>query len=106
MQVVRGSVLPDASHLVVVVAEVVMSRHVFESDGREVVVGWDMPLMTYYLQIHLPNVDEDENPVVWYGTNPSELYTLTDLEGCLHLHSIKVPKGLEQVLYRDRDEGR
>lgn len=62
-----------------------MSRYVLQDDGRrEVVVGWDPPLGTFYAQIFAPQLPEDENDCIWWvGYQPRELQTLRELDEAL-----------------------
>jgi hypothetical protein len=47
-----------------------MSRHVLRDDAYfEVIVGWDPPLETLFLQVYDKSVDEDYGPLVWKGLN-------------------------------------
>lgn len=48
-----------------------------ESDSREVVVGWDPPLGTFFAQVFSnPNA---EHPLLWLGTRPRQYETLDRL---------------------------
>lgn len=38
-------------------------------EARELVVGWDPPLRTFFAQVYDTSVDEDENPIVWLGAD-------------------------------------
>ena len=84
-----------------------MSR--YEIPGRKpgttVAVGWDHPMLTYFVQVYDPAVEEDENPVVWLGGKPRELYDLEDLKRAIRRHA-DLTDELAVTLYGDRDEGR
>lgn len=80
-----------------------MSRHEFEHDNRTIFVGWDPMVTSYYMEINLPNVDPEDNPVVHYGMHEFELLTINGLEGALYMHSIELPKGLRRELWADRN---
>ena len=59
-----------------------MSRHYISRNPLEIVVGWDPPLQTYFLQITDPTRDEEEF-VLWRGTYPEELPTIESLTAVL-----------------------
>ena len=56
-----------------------MSRHSFQGKARatRVVLGWDRPLATFFVQVFGPDPDEDgeEMTFLWRGTAPGELPT-------------------------------
>ena len=83
-----------------------MSRH--EIEGREpttrVVVGWDQPMLTYFVHV-FDKSTEREGPRVWLGGAPHELYDLDDLKRAIRPHAV-IPGQLAATLYADRDEGR
>ncbi|WP_158811226.1 hypothetical protein [Beijerinckia sp. L45] len=83
-----------------------MSR--YELDGRKpgfrVVVGWDQPMLTYFVHVFDP-ASKREGPTVWLGGTPSELYELDDLKRAIRPHA-DLTLQLFAQLYRDRDEGR
>ena len=82
-----------------------MSRH--EIPGRKlgttVAVGWDQPMLTFFVQVYDPSAEE--GPSVWLGGKPRELYDLDDLKRAIRRHADLTPE-LVRTLYRDRDEGR
>ncbi len=84
-----------------------MSRHGIpgRAAGTQVVVGWDHPLLTYFVQVHQEGLDADENPVVWLGASYRELYDLDDLKRAIRPYA-DLPADLAVTLYADRDEGR
>lgn len=73
--------------------------------GTRVAVGWDHPLLTYFVQVHDDRLDEEENPTVWLGASVRELYDLDDLKRAIRPHA-DLSLELGAALYRDRDEGR
>lgn len=80
-----------------------MSRHEIPlAGGRELVVGWDPPLETYFAVLRTP---EHAHPVLWVGTEPYELDDLAALGRALGRHREHLTPDLELQLYRDRDEG-
>jgi len=56
-----------------------MSRHRIASDPTEIIVGWDPPLRTYFLQIIDPAKSEEEELVLWLGVTPGALPAVEDL---------------------------
>ncbi len=61
-----------------------MSRHIVENDGRrEVAVGWDPPLGTFYAQIFTQPGKLYEECVWWIGYQPHEVKTVETLVDAL-----------------------
>lgn len=60
-----------------------MSRHYVSRNPLEIVVGWDSPLQTFFLQISDPTRDEGNEFVLWLGTYPGELPTIESLAAAL-----------------------
>ncbi len=71
-----------------------MSRHVIEDDGRrEVVVGWDPPLGTFYAQIFAPQLPEDEEECIWWvGYSRGEIPSVLALTAALRTQGITLPQ--------------
>lgn len=88
-----------------------MSRYEIEGrqPGTKVFVGWDHPLLTYFVQVYDEPSEqegpEQEGPRVWLGASLREIYDLTDLKRAIRPHA-DLSLELGAVLYRDRDEGR
>ncbi|HUR84198.1 MAG TPA: hypothetical protein VMY78_02535 [Solirubrobacteraceae bacterium] len=83
-----------------------MSRHAIAlTGGRELVVGWDPPLQTFFAIVRAP---EQDQPELWVGTDLHELYELDDLARALGraelAHHLTPELGL--ALERDREENR
>jgi hypothetical protein len=76
-----------------------------KESGRQVFVGWDHALLTFFLQVYDPSRDEEENPVVWRGASRRELYDLDDLLRVASPHA-EIDAEMRATLYGDRDEGR
>jgi hypothetical protein len=59
-----------------------MSRHVFESEGIRLVVGWDPTLQTFFVQ-YGPVLSNGEwlggEPRIWIGTAWQELHSIGQL---------------------------
>lgn len=80
-----------------------MSRHYISRNPLEIVVGWDAPLETFFLQILNLTKDEEEELVLWLGTQPGELPTVADLESALTPHAALTPE-LRQRLEAEKTE--
>lgn len=59
-----------------------MSRYSFQSGWREIIVGWDNPLMTFFVQVWDETEDEDA-PVLWVGAKPGEVRSVEALSECV-----------------------
>ncbi|SRR6266508_6505898 len=64
-----------------------MSRYRLSEDPLEIVVGWDPPLQTFFLQILDPTKDEEEEIIHRVGMRPGELPTVADLDRALDGHA-------------------
>jgi hypothetical protein len=62
-----------------------MSRHCIATEPFEIVVGWDTPLQTFFLEFFevAKDNDEEDKILLWLGTQPGELPTVADLESAL-----------------------
>ena len=61
-----------------------MSRHtIISNEERQVVVGWDPPLWTFFAQeydLTIPEDDDERDPVIWWvGYVPYQIPTLEEL---------------------------
>lgn len=61
-----------------------MSRHVYDVDDVRIVVGWDPPLQTFFVQQGVidPATNEwvdDSEPNLWLGTRFGEISNIQDL---------------------------
>jgi hypothetical protein len=65
-----------------------MSRHCISRNPLEIIVGWDPPLQTYFLQITDPTKDEENQFVLWCGTYPDELPTTESLADVLAPYAV------------------
>jgi hypothetical protein len=88
-----------------------MSRHEIparDPDAHKVIVGWDHPLLTYFVQVidrRKEAAGEDEKFVLWRGTSPREIYEIDHLRRLVHRYA-NFPPELGGMLYGDKDEGR
>jgi len=64
-----------------------MSRYRLSVEPLEIVVGWDPPLQTFFLQILDPAKDEEEEIIHWAGKRHGELSTVADLDRALGDHA-------------------
>lgn len=83
-----------------------MSRYEIEGrkPGTKVFVGWDHPLLTYFVQVY-DETSEEEGPQVWIGAWLREIYGIEDLKRAIGPHA-DLSEDLAVTLYRDRDDGR
>ncbi len=84
-----------------------MSRYRLSEHPLEIVVGWDPPLQTFFLQILDPAKDEEEEIVLWLGMSPGELPAITDLDRALADHAaltsgVALPTELRRRLEEER----
>lgn len=73
---------------------------------HEVVVGWDNPLQTYFVQVFPPepaDPDEDERPLAWLGGFPDELPTLEALMKVLKPYAALTQETMQQLSRDKRD---
>jgi hypothetical protein len=82
-----------------------MSRHEIANDKGQWVFGWDQPMLTFFLQLHKPDLDEG-NPVIWLGTSLHEIYEVDDLVRKARKNGLEIPYSDQVTLYGDKDEGR
>jgi hypothetical protein len=61
------------------------SRYYLSKKPVEIVVGWDNPLQTFFLQAYHPSKieDEDDTIILWLGRPTKLLPRITDLEVAL-----------------------
>jgi len=64
-----------------------MSRHRIAEKPRKVIVGWDPPLQTFFLQVCDSENDDEEEVVLWLGGISGEIRTVADLEAALSSHA-------------------
>ena len=83
-----------------------MSRYYLSKRPLEVIVGWDNPLRTYFLQIIDPKKNEEEEVILWLGLPSSKLPTIADLERAIEANSkiipISLPPELREKLEAER----
>ena len=85
-----------------------MSRHIVEDKeaNRKFVYGWDQGLLTFFLQVHDLNRDEDEQIVEWYGTRLREIYEVEGLARVARRHGLILGHEERVKLYGEKDDGR
>lgn len=65
-----------------------MSRHCIAWQPYEVIVGWDPPCQTFFLEVFDATKSEDEDAVLlWLGTKVGEISTVVALEDTLTAHA-------------------
>jgi hypothetical protein len=82
-----------------------MSQHEVVKGSTRWVFGWDQPLMTFFLQVHDDNLEEEENPVVWLGFANSRMYEVDDLVQAAKLTGLEIDREMWSQLYREKDDG-
>jgi len=87
-----------------------MSRHEIPAldQNHKVIVGWDHPLLTYFVQVidrRADEDDEDDKFVLWKGTNWREIYEIDQLARHVRRFADLSPT-IRATLYSDKDEGR
>jgi hypothetical protein len=83
-----------------------MSRHTLRDDDKfEVVVGWDPPLATYFLQVFDKGKasGDDEGLIVWKGVPPESIRDLHKLK-TLTTEWADLEDGMVHILAAERDE--
>lgn len=84
-----------------------MSRHKIENEKGEWFFGWDQPLMSFYLQLYEPNVEEDDNPTIWLGaTVQTRMYEVDTLVRNAATRGLVIPHDMQVTLYGDKDDGK
>lgn len=82
-----------------------MSRYVIEeNERREVVVGWDDPMGTFFAQIFVPEkpgLGKEEELLWWIGCRMREVTTIEGLELALEEQGIELTAGQRSQLVAD-----
>lgn len=81
-----------------------MSRYVIQNDGaREVAVGWDPPLGTFFAQVFAPLVPDDEEELIWaIGQHRHEVTTVDELELALEEQGVTLLRAERDQLRADQ----
>jgi len=87
-----------------------MSRHYLHplDPAHKVIVGWDHPLLTFFVQVIDRRKDEagvDDKFILWRGTRTREIYEVDQLERIARKYAEFTPE-IGSTLYGDKDEGR
>lgn len=81
-------------------------RHGGQWEDRKWVFGWDQPLQTFFLQKHDAMAENpDDNPVIWLGTKPREIYEVEDLVRIAMNHGLDIPYRIQVELFHEKDVG-
>lgn len=84
-----------------------MSRHQIPGFDpmHEVVVGWDPPLMTFFVQVFDRSLPEDHQCIHWVGADrPCEIEEIDDLVRAMRSYAIIDPD-VRATLYYDKIAG-
>lgn len=74
--------------------------------NHKVIVGWDHPLLTFFLQvIDRKREGTDNHLLVWRGTNRREIYEVDRLAVIARPYAI-LSNEIRSTLYGDKDEGK
>ena len=77
-----------------------MSRYQWIENKKEVSIGWDVPMNTYFVQIHNPDAVLDKDYCeLWLGTNFDEFTHLESLKTKL---PFQIDENLEIHLLSDQ----
>ena len=72
-----------------------------EAEGvTRAVVGWDRPLQTFFAQIFMIGLEDEEEATIWVGTEPGELPTAAAAIAVVAPYAI-VPADLAERLEDD-----
>ncbi len=87
-----------------------MSRHEIpaKDPAHKIIVGWDHPLQTFFLQVidrAAEAAESDDKMVAWDGCSPREMYEVEHLKRRLARYAELTPE-TGATLYGDKDEGR
>lgn len=83
-----------------------MSRHTVTLNGRNLVVGWDHPMLTFFAQDYTTEDEETGAPCWAIGDDFEAFYDLGEFKRELARNDFTLPHALEADLYMDRDLGR
>jgi len=84
-----------------------MSRHEISIERGKWVVGWDQPLMSFYLQFYDDLAEDDDNPTIWLGaTADTTMYDIEDISRVASKNGLRLGSQMLTTLYNDRDEGK
>lgn len=83
-----------------------MSQHVITNEKGKFVFGWDQPLQSFFLQVHVEGLSEEENPVVWLGaTARTRMYEVEDLSRAAAREGLIIDHDTRVKLYGEKDDG-
>ena len=81
-----------------------MSRHEFagKAGATRVVLGWDRPLDTFFVQVFRPDsTDEEDSSLIWFGIAPGELATAASAIALARPYA-NLPDEIAAILETDR----
>jgi len=81
-----------------------MSRYKLPADGLDIVVGWDPPLSTFFVQVWDLHKPEDDNEVLWVGYTPGEIRDVDQVVKAV-APWVRVPDSVQRSLYADAHGG-
>jgi hypothetical protein len=80
-----------------------MSRHMVIDRNKKYVFGWDQHLMSFFLQVHDINLEEERNPIVRFGTANNIVYELDELVSIAKKHGLIIDYNTQVRLYGEKD---
>jgi hypothetical protein len=83
-----------------------MSRHIYDTKGIRVVVGWDPPLQSFFVQRGVINVEtgewfDDSEPSLWLGTRYAEISSIQDMVDIDRGYQLGLSPELFKILMED-----
>lgn len=77
-----------------------MSRYQWLENGKEISIGWDKPMNTFFVQIHNPGAKTEKKYCeLWFGTDFNQFPTLESIKPSL---PFQLPEFLETHLLSDQ----
>lgn len=84
-----------------------MSQYVVKQDNYKYVFGWDVPLNSYFLQVHDLLKPKANQIIAWLGsTSETRMYEVEHLVQAAGEHGLKISTSADMELYLDKDDGR
>lgn len=83
-----------------------MSRHMVRQGDKRFVFGWDPPLTSFFLQVHDPSLDEEDQIIFRAGDTPET--AMPEVEHLVQVaseHGLWIDSQMEVHLYREKDDG-
>jgi len=83
-----------------------MSQYTIRNKKGRWVVGWDRPLNSFFLQLHVKNVEPDDNPVIWLGADAeTTMREIGDLVYTAKDKGLTINPKMMRTLQKDKEDG-